>query len=306
MRALPPLRYRDARVIVPPPLRPGDLVFVVAPSSPFDVGDFARGVAWLRSRYRVEHVGSILERRGFLAGDDERRLGELRTALASDARAIVAARGGYGASRIAHRVDWSALAREPKWIVGFSDVTALHAECAAAGVASMHATMVCGLGRADDDAREDWARALAAPEATRPLEGLAPWAPGASRGPVFGGNLTVLHACAAAGRLRVPDGALLLLEDVGERPFRIDRALTTLHAGGHLARVAGVVVGDFTDCAAGPDGTSIEAVLRERLGALGVPVVANAPVGHGARCVPVPLGVVASLDADAGRLTLSA
>jgi muramoyltetrapeptide carboxypeptidase len=120
-------------------------------------------------------------------------------------------------------------------------------------------------------------------------------------GPLFGGNLTILQACAAAGRLRVPEGAILLIEDVTERPYRIDRALSTLIAGGHLAAVAGVIVGQFTDCGPGPDGVRVEEVLRERLGSLGVPVAAGAEIGHGSPNEPVILGRRYALDASRGE-----
>jgi len=105
---------------------------------------------------------------------------------------------------------------------------------------------------------------------------------------------------AAAGRLRFPKGAVLLLEDIGERPYRLDRMLTDLLAGGHLSRAAGIVVGQFTDCAPGPDGRRAPDVLRERLLVLGVPVAAGFPSGHGKRNDAVVFGCRARLDARRG------
>src|SRR4051812_23000010 len=106
-------------VIFPPPLRPGDTIAVVAPSGPFDREAALRGIAWLERRYRVSYRESIFARDGYLAGSDERRLTELQRALDSDAKAIVAARGGYGLSRIVHLVDWTAFKKKPRWMVGF-------------------------------------------------------------------------------------------------------------------------------------------------------------------------------------------
>lgn len=294
-------------MLVPPALRAGDLVAVVAPSSPFDAERYRRGEAWLASRYRVRVRDDLLVRQGFLAGDDARRLAELNDALHDpEVRAIVAARGGYGATRIVDGVDWAALRASPKWVVGFSDVTALHVEATAVGVASMHAPMVAWLGDCDEPSRE---RVRAALEEGR----LAPWdrlqavRAGNATGPAFGGNLALLEACAAAGRLRVPSGAILFLEDCTERPYRLDRMLTALRSGGHLSHVAGVVVGDLVDCKPGPDGVTAEEVFRERLSALGVPLVMGAPFGHGERNDPFILGgsVTVEAEGNAGRVSFS-
>ncbi len=288
-------------MIVPPPLRPGDLIAAFAGSSPFDRTLAFRGLAFLRERYRVRWETSLFERKGYLAGDDGRRRGELERALFDpDVRAVVAVRGGYGLSRIAHALDWGALARAPRWVVGFSDVTALHVELARVGVASLHGPMIASLGRGDAWTRARWITALESPGAPLALGGLRAWAPGRAEGPLFGGNLSLLHACAAAGRLAPPDGAIVLLEDVGERPYRLDRMLSTLAAGGFFARAAGVLVGDFNDCLPGADGVRAEDVLRERLGALGVPVLAGAPAGHERYNHPLVLGRRFRLDAAEG------
>jgi muramoyltetrapeptide carboxypeptidase len=275
-------------------------VAAFAGSSPFDATLAWRGLAFLRSRYRVRFDRSLFERKGYLAGDDARRRRELERALGDpEVRALVAVRGGYGLSRIAHGLDWGAVARHPRWIVGFSDVTALHVELARLGVASVHGPMIAALGRGDAWTRDRWVHTLESPLAPLAFEGLRVWAPGRAEGPLVGGNLSLLHACAAAGRLVLPPAAVVLLEDVGERPYRLDRMLTTLAEGGHFRHAAGVLVGDFSDCAPGPDGTRAEDVLRERLGGLGIPVLAGAPVGHDRYNHPVVLGRRWRLDAEA-------
>ena len=298
---------RPPALILPEPLAPGSAVRVVAPSSPFEPRLLWRGLGWLAQRYQIRFDRGIFARSGYLAGDDERRRRELEAALAEpDVGAVLCARGGYGLSRYAHRIDWSVLRSRPRWIVGFSDVTALHVEAARASVASVHGCHVTALGRSDASCREALVRTLEHPYETRVFERLDAWRPGQASGPLFGGNLTVLHACAAAGRLRLPVGSVLLLEDVGERPYRIDRALTTLQVGGYLDRVAAVVVGELSDCSPGPDGVSVLEVLRERLSLLDVPVVAGLPVGHGLRNEPVVLGAPARVTSAAagGRLEL--
>jgi muramoyltetrapeptide carboxypeptidase len=269
-------------LVLPPPVRPGDLVAVVAPSSPVDPDALFRGLAWVRDRYRVRTTARVLARRGYLAGDDDERAHELGLALADpEVRAILAVRGGYGAMRLLEKVDLSVLARRPRWIVGFSDITALHASAWTHGIASIHAPHVGTLGRASARNRASWLAALERPAARREWSGLTVVHPGEAFGPLVGGNLTLLFALAASGRLALPKGAILALEDVSEGPYRVDRMLTALALGGHLRDVGAIVLGGFHRCGPGADGVGVEEVLRERTARLGVPVLAGAPFGHG-------------------------
>lgn len=283
----------------PPALRPGDTVAVVAPSGPFEHAPAWRALGWLSERYRVRFSRGLFASDGYLAGPDPRRRDELAAALIDpEVRAVIAARGGYGASRVAHGLDWSAFANSPRWILGFSDITVLHAEATRVGVASIHGPNLTTYGRSDAKSRAAILHALEHPADARTFRGLSVVHKGAATGPLVGGNLTLLHACAAAGRLAIPEGAVLLLEDVSERPYRIDRMLASLSAGGYLARVSAVVLGDFTQCEPGPEGTTFESVLRFHLGALGIPVVAGVPVGHGPLNEPVVLGAEARVVAQ--------
>jgi muramoyltetrapeptide carboxypeptidase len=288
--------------IVPPPLSPGARVAVIAPSSPFDRTLVMRGMGFLSERYRVSFDRDLFEKKGYLAGSDERRLAELDARLRDPhLGAIVVARGGYGLGRIAHQADWAALRAHPKWLVGFSDATVLHVEALRVGVASLHAHNTAGVGRGDARRRERFCDALEHPERAREFRGLETWVPGRAEGPLVGGNLTVLFACLAAGRLRFPPGALLVIEDVTEQAYRVDRMLTAFQVSGALDRVAGVVVGDFTDCPPS-QGVTVREVLEERLRRLGVPVAARLPFGHDLDNEPFVLGLRANLDASAGTL----
>jgi muramoyltetrapeptide carboxypeptidase len=290
--------------VIPPPLSPGATVRVIAPASPFDRTLALSGIAFLGERYRVEYDWGMFERDGFLAGSDERRRSELAEARAAPhVGAVIAARGGYGITRIASDVDFAALRAAPKWLVGFSDVTALHVEALRAGVASLHAHHAAGLGRGDARARARWLDALERPLARRALRGIT-LRRGSARGPLVGGNLTVLFTCAVTGRLRLPPGAILALEDVTEASYRIDRMLSALRVGGHLSGVAGIVLGGFTDCPPGPHGVTVERVVERELGALGVPVLGALPFGHDLPNEPLLLGPDATLDADSGQLIL--
>ena len=286
-------------------VKAGDVVRVIAPASPFDHEQFARGVAFLRERYEVRHRKDLFTADGYLAGDDPRRVAELREALEDrDASAIIAARGGYGCTRLLPHIspEEVAVSRPAKTLVGFSDVSALHALWARAGVPSLYASMVAALGNASREDRISWVTALET--GATAFAGLEPWRGGQARGELIGGNLAVLAAM--VGTPFAPDlkGRILLLEDVGERPYRIDRMVTTLHQAGWLGAVAGIVVGDLVRCA-GPDGQSARDRLRELLAPCTIPIVAGAPIGHDVRNEPVWLGRPSVLDADAGTLTTS-
>jgi muramoyltetrapeptide carboxypeptidase len=264
-----------------------------------------RAIGWLGERYRVEFEWSMFERTGFLAGSDARRLDELDRALSDPTLgAIVAARGGYGLTRIAHRADYGALLRHPKWIVGFSDITALHVEALSVGVASLHGPNAAGLGRSDAWTRRRFLRTLEEPTAPLFFDGLKTVRQGRASGVLAGGNLSLLFTCQATGRLHLPRGTILVIEDVTEASYRVDRMLSALLASGALDRIAGVVIGDFTDCPEGPHRVPLQSVLGEQLGALGVPVVGGLRFGHERWNEFVPLGVHAELDANAGRLVV--
>ncbi|HJL01191.1 MAG TPA: LD-carboxypeptidase [Polyangiaceae bacterium LLY-WYZ-15_(1-7)] len=285
---------------LPPPSQ-GAVLRLVAPAGPFDRAAFERGVAFLRERYELRYDEGIFAREGFLAGDDERRVAELRAALADpDASAIVAARGGYGATRLLPMLDPREVRRARKPLVGFSDLTALHALWARAGVRSIHGPMVAWLGDADLPARQAWVDAIEGRHA--PIEGLRSLA--ARRpavGALTGGNLAVLAALVGTPYAPPLGGSVLFLEEIGEAPYRVDRMLTTLRQAGWFDRVAGVLVGDFA-CPRGKHDVDVLDVVEERLAGLSVPVLAGVPSGHGEQNAPLPFGAVAALDPLRGRV----
>ena len=181
----------------------------------------------------------------------------------------VSAGGGYGVMRPLDALPWDAFCLRPKWLVGFSDITALHVEAATRNICSLHAMNVTGLGRSVSsierqsfvDALEG--RPLAAWTGLDLLHAFGPQCASVT-GPIVGGNLSLVVSMAAAGRRVIPDGSVVFLEDVTERPYRVDRMLTSLRLGGWLARASAIVFGGFTHCDAGPDGVSVADVLRAR------------------------------------------
>jgi muramoyltetrapeptide carboxypeptidase len=267
---------------VPPPLRPGDLVHVVAPAGAFAREDLWPGLAWIRTRYRVRISPGVFAREGYLAGADARRRDELTTAMTDpEARAIVAARGGYGAMRVVLDLPWDELRKRPKWLVGFSDITALHALAWSRSLASIHGPNAIALGGdALPAVRRSWIAALERPGASRTWRGLHVVRAGEATGPIVGGNLSLLCAMAAGGQLVVPPGAVLAVEDINEAPYRVDRMLTSLRLGGHLERVSALVFGGIDRAVVGSDGWKVEDVVDRFARSLRVPVVSGAPFGH--------------------------
>lgn len=290
----------------PRPLCRDARIALVAPSSPFDLTRFDAGRALLASRYQLVPAAALFTVRGYLAGDDDARLSDLTLALHSpDIDAIVPPRGGYGATRLLPALDVAAVRAAEKWLVGFSDITALHALWARAGLCSVHGPMVCSLPDASPAVQEAWFSLLEG-GTPAPLENLTCVQDGRAEGRLFGGNLTVLSALVGTPYLPPLDDVVLVLEDVAERPYRLDRVLTTMLQAGFFAGVRAVVLGQFSDCGAGPDGVSALDVLCERLGKLDIPIVANAPVGHVAENWPLLLGASATVDADKGRVDFRA
>lgn len=286
----------------PKALSHGSTLRVIAPSSPFDRERFDRGHALLAQRYEVELASSLFAREGFLAGADDARLADLLLALEDrDVRAIVAARGGYGVTRLLPKLALEAVKRADKWLVGFSDVTALHALWARAGLCSIHGPMVCSLPEARFDLQDAWFDLLEG-SAPKPLTHLNRVCGGRAEGRLFGGNLTVLCALVGTPYLPPMTDTVLVLEDITERPYRIDRMLTTMLQAGFFSGVRAVVLGQFTECAPGPDGTTVEHVLIERLSPLGIPILSNAPVGHVDDNQPLLLGARTIVDADRGAV----
>jgi muramoyltetrapeptide carboxypeptidase len=296
---------RSVRIEPPAALRPGDPVAVVAPAGPFDRESFEAGLRLLAGRYRPVVGDGCLARTRYLAGDDARRLHELAAALADGTlKGVFAARGGYGSMRLLPAL-WPKLRSgggRPKPLVGFSDITALHAAFQAAGWGSIHGPVVTQLGTQPPAVFERLVALLESPASPPPaLTGTA-LVGGVAEGPLLGGNLSVLTRLLGTPYLPDLRGAVLLLEDVGERPYRLDRMWTHLALAGVFHQVRGIALGDFTDCEeANADYGSAE-VLATLAADTGLPCLAGLPVGHGAVNQPLPLGGSVRLDADAGRL----
>jgi muramoyltetrapeptide carboxypeptidase len=303
-------------MIRPRRLEPGDLVALVAPAGPVTEAQAADTAAVLTTWGLRTHRGRhALGRRFFLSGTDDERRSDLEASLRDpEVRGVLCLRGGYGTQRIVDRLDYDAVRADPKVVIGFSDVTALHlALWHEARLATVHGPTLLD----DDPASTATVRralmtaapvTVTAARSTVPPDFTADPADvavsslvhraGQAYGTLLGGNLTLLAA--TAGTRHQPDlaGAILLIEEVNEAAYRVDRMIVQLERSGCLDGLAGVVVGSFTAC---PDAGR---VLAEHLNDRGVPVLAGLPIGHGPTRIAVPLGVPAHLDADTGTLTV--
>jgi muramoyltetrapeptide carboxypeptidase len=297
-------------------------VALVAPAGPLlDRDDLTRAEALCRALdyepLLAPHAGA---RYGYLGGTDEQRLADLNAALRDPAvDAVWCIRGGYGLTRILGGVDFPALVRRPKAVIGFSDVTALLAGVTrCAGVVGFHGpnarTSMPGFSR------RHFERVLSCAAPAGPLEPLPQPAGvlvarenrivtlqgGVAEGRLAGGNLSLLQCLIGTGFFPDLDGALLVLEDVGEDLYRVDRMLSHLRMAGALDRLAGVLVGRFSELQRGTgDGAlGFDEVLATYFGPLRIPVALGFPVGHIDDQWTLPLGIQARLDADTGEVSL--
>lgn len=288
---------------LPPPLSSGARVALIAPAGPLrssaelDVAT-AQAVSFGWEPVVGEHA---LARHGYLAGTDDERLRDLNAALADDSiDGIWCLRGGYGAMRILDGLDLDAMRRHPRALIGYSDITALHAALGGpADVITFHGptarSPLTGFSRDSLDravVRQQDSCGVAA--AARVLQ------PGRARGRIVGGNLALLASL--CGTRFAPDytGAILILEDVGEATYRIDRMLRQLAMAGALSAIAGFVYGQFSEGTDPDDASScaLDDVLMEAARIGGVPAIAGAPIGHIDDQWTIPIGAMAELDAD--------
>ncbi|WP_338467441.1 LD-carboxypeptidase [Novosphingobium sp. ZN18A2] len=299
---------------LPPRLRKGDVVGLVEPAG------FTEGPPVLDYvKHTIEGMGLVPrfgahvgERFGYLAGTDADRAADIDAMFSDpDVRAIMAVRGGWGSARILPLLDWDAIRANPKLLIGFSDVTALHLAIAArAHFPTIHGPV--GLSSWPKVSWESfWRMAFSGETPTLPLaregEPVTTLGRGNATGRLLGGNLSVLTTMGGSPWLPDFEGAILFLEDVGEAPYRIDRMLNQLSLAGVLGKVSGVIFGECTRCVADePDyaGFTVADLMDQYIVPLGVPALAGANIGHVRGQVCLPSGGMVELDADAATLRL--
>ncbi len=294
------------QIITPPPLKPGDLLRVIAPSGTLrELEPFQRGIEiWRSHGYQIEVIPEIDDRWGYLAGKDENRRHHLKAAWEDpECKGILCARGGFGSTRILENWNWQ---NTPKWLIGFSDITALLWSLYNNGISGVHGAVLTTLAAEPEWSQQrlfDWVegRSIAAIQGTG-------WGGGVARGILLPANLTVATHLLGTPYQPNLEGVILAIEDVGEAPYRIDRMLTQWRMSGILEKVCGIAVGRFSQCQAPANIPSftVEEVLRDRLSDLGIPVIWELPFGHDGCNAALPVGVMVTLNGDNGSLSINA
>jgi muramoyltetrapeptide carboxypeptidase len=298
--------------VKPPALRPGDAIGIVAPASNIKRDDLNAGCTALqRAGYRPVYLDSIFDRDLYFAGSVQRRARELEEMFVrDDVRAILCARGGYGANYLLKHLDLDKIKSHPKVFVGYSDITTLLTYFAdSCGLVTFHGPMV-----AKDWAHEDGVD-LASWQAA--LSGTTPWdvalgagvsglADGQAEGILYGGCLSILVATLGTPYQIKTAGTILFLEDVAAKPFQIDRMLMQLKLAGKLADVRGIIFGEMLDCVqTANQGYKLEEVVTRIVGDLEVPVAFGVRSGHvTSRNITLPIGVRARLTVDGEQVSL--
>jgi muramoyltetrapeptide carboxypeptidase len=281
-------------MIKPHHIEPGDTVALVQPAGEIrSVGGFEKAVedvTALGFRVKAAKRGKY----GYLAGTDKERAGEINAAFADpEVKAVICMKGGYGAPRILDALDYGVISANPKIFWGYSDITALHiAFNQACGLITFHGPMPASCFPLDDASMKSMLDALTGAEQGLSCSGLRVLSGGNASGILCGGNLTL-----AAGSLGTrweidTKGKIILLEDIGEKTYRVDHMLTQLRLAGKFDDCAGVVLGDFTDCTVEyPEvGLTLEEIFTDIIAPCGKPVIAGLPAGHGAVKLTFPLG----------------
>lgn len=303
-------------MVKPHPLQPNQTIALVAPAGPIqpeEIQPFIEAATGLGHPLRVGR--HVYDRSGFLAGSDADRAADLNAAFANDeVKAILCVRGGYGCSRILDYLDWEVIRAHPKLFIGYSDITTLHLAL------SRHANLATFYGP------------MAAEEAVLPsskggmelwglIKGTGVWSAarytghplkvlqdGQTTGRLAGGCLCLLASAVGTPEQPELDGCIVALEDTNEALYRVDRMLTQLIRAGCLRNVAGFLLGNATNWQQfeeSPEEDALERIWRDRLGPLGKPILAGAPIGHEPQPLAIPLGCIARMDTAAGDVVLT-
>jgi muramoyltetrapeptide carboxypeptidase len=304
---------RNPKALRPPVLQPGDTVGIVAPASVIDRSLLEAGCDSLRRLgYKPVYQETIFDQDLYFAGSVQRRARELEDMFErDDVRAIICARGGYGCNYLLSEIDIEKIRRNPKVFVGYSDVTSLLTWFTdAAGLVTFHGPMVTkDFGRESGVHVDSWRHAVSGGAAWELIEGtsgIQALVDGTGEGELYGGCLSMLAASLGTPYEIQTAGRILFIEDVGTKPYQVDRMLMQLKLAGKLADLRGIVFGEMLDCVQAPgQGYTLQDVVKRVLGTLGVPVAFGLRSGHVSRKnIALPLGVRTSLSVAAGSARL--
>ncbi len=278
---------------------------LISPAGPVAEEELKAGLALLDSKgLRVRLGAHVFDRKEYLAGEDAARLDDFHAMFSDpDVRALFCTRGGYGTLRLLDKIQYDLVRKNPKVLVGFSDVTALLlALLKRTGLVTFHGAMFRNAGQRDSANIDNLLDLLGFSSTHRLVfEGTRHLVPGKARGPLIGGNMNLISHLLGTPFLPSFSGCILLLEDIGEPLYRVDRMLTHLRLSGHLEGLSGIVAGEFKGCG---ERDAVDRLLTEVAEDLHIPLISGFPLGHGFRNIPLPLGVTAELDTVGPSLTL--
>lgn len=293
------IHMKQKSVTTPLSLITGDVIAVLAPASPFDKDKFNRGVAILKSMgFEVFVPPELFASRGYLAGDDHHRADLLNDVFSlPQIKAVMCARGGYGSARILNKIDYESVRKNPKILVGFSDISALlttlYEKC---GLVTFHGPTITSLADTDRETTRALFSVLTSQKVLSVYEPNATVVkPGLAKGPVIGGNLTTLCHLVGTPYEASFSGHILFLEDCKELPYRIDRMLTHMKMAGCFDNLSGMILGSFCEC--GNMGEIIK-IFEDLFADFNFPILAGVPVGHQKKNLTLPVGLKATLNAD--------
>jgi muramoyltetrapeptide carboxypeptidase len=292
-------------MIKPSRLSRGDSIGIISPAGPINSSHLEIDLHFLKTEgFKVHVAPHVYDRREYLAGKDEDRLSDLQQMFQnSDIKAIFCSRGGYGTLRLLDRIDYALIRKNPKIVVGYSDITALLAAIFnKTGLITFHGPMVRGLSSLPETTWRNLLRIISSeqPAVFSPMKGY-PLCGGKATGPIMGGNLSLI--CRLLGTPFMPSlaGCILFIEDRGEALYRLDRMLTHLTLSGSLEGIKGLITGQFMDCG---EPAAIDRLIKERFSPMNIPIAAGFPLGHGPENTTLPLGILAELDTNIMALSL--
>lgn len=271
-------------IIQGPILKQGDLIALVSPAKAIEAHFVSHAKQFFeQAGYRVTVGENALKQNGYFSGTDEERAADLQAAIDNpEVKAIVCNRGGYGAVRLFERVDWANLLREPKWIIGFSDITNLHCFALRQGIESVHATMPLNFEENTQEALTSLLHVLKGDNNNYQWPSNERNLLGSIDAPIVGGNLSILYAHLATPFCPDYEGKILFIEDIDEQFYHLDRMLWAFNQAGVFERIAGLIVGGMTGMkdTVNPTGYSVESLFREHLKYRSIPLAFDAPIGH--------------------------
>ena len=296
-------------MLLPPPLQAGDKVAIIATARSISKDDLQPAIQLLKSWNLKLILGSSIGLKDHqFAGTDEERAADLQHQINDpDIKAIWCAKGGYGSIRILDLVNFSSLKTQPKWIIGYSDVTAIHLHLQSMGVASLHAQMASAIetrsaSTSDELKKVIFGEKLQIEYASKHSNQVN----GEVKAEVLGGNLSVLYSAIGSQSMPSFEGKILFIEDLDEYLYHIDRMMQNLQRSGLLSQISGLIVGGLTDMNDNvtPFGKTAEEIIYEAVKDLNIPVAFDFPAGHVDTNLPLIFGKTAQLSVTSKRVTL--